>query len=1049
MLNKSQLNAVKYNDGPLLIVAGAGTGKTTVITQKIAHLIKGGLAKPEEILAVTFTDKAATEMLERVDQELDVGYSDLQISTFHAFCQRLLEHHGLEIGISNQFKLLTPTDAWLLVRRNLNKFNLDYYRPLGNPTRHIHELIKHFSKCKDELISPEEYLRYAESVKLDGDNVEFVGKEKKRSDNLTMEQFNNLTMDSLRLSEIANAYHVYNQLLLDNNCLDFGDLIYYSVKLLEKRPNVLAALRERYKYVLVDEFQDVNWAQYCLIKLLSNVIPTDPPMRRGAEGSLSNTSDFALKRDSSTSPSTRSARSGSARNDSVAHLTVVGDDDQSIYAFRGASVSNILRFKDDFPRAKEIVLTDNYRSGQEILDLAYKSIQNNNPDRLESKLKIEKNLKSELRNLKSTIEHIHCGTLEDEVAEVVKKISDIHGRGLAGWDDIAILVRANSHAGPFIAALERARIPYEFLASVGLFRQPIVLDCFNFLKAIDSYHESSAVYRLLRMPFLNFSDDDLQKLTYTADRKSISLFTALKSARELKVSSAGAAVCDLIVNCVQTGMNEARQSKPTAVLVNFLEKSGYFKYLTKEENVGNQEVIRQIRQLHKFFEELKNYEEMTPGAHVKDLVEHCQLLLESGDEGAMPQTNEANESVSVITIHKAKGLEFKYVFVVNLVEDHFPSRRRGEAMEIPLALVRESLPEGDFHIQEERRLFYVAITRAKDGLFLTSATDYGGARAKKISRFLDELGFATDKKDTTEKEGLSHITYHISHNRTETQTSGTKINYEIPSTLSYSKINSYLRCPYQYKLAYILEIPTKGSASLSFGQSMHSAMQKFYQRVIELNSVKQNSLFGMDKLEASSSMTPSNGVKAPSFDELLQIYEKSWTDDWYQDQNQREKYFQKGKDILRAFYESQEGKWTIPAALESWFKVKVGECFINGRIDRVDRLPDGGLEIIDYKTGQAKEKVVGDDKNQLLIYQLAAQSLPEYKNLGAVAKLSYFYLENNKRTEFLGDEKELDDVKEKISAAVERIKAQDFTASPGAHVCGYCDYRDICEYRRL
>ena len=975
-LNPSQLKAVKYSDGPLLIVAGAGTGKTTVITKKIAHLIESGLAKPEEILAVTFTDKAAGEMIERVDQELDAGYADLQISTFHAFCQRLLEHHGLDIGISNQFKLLTQTDAWLLVRQNLEKFNLDYYRPLGNPTRHIHELIKHFSKCKDELVSPEEYLQHAKEQQLNKDFTEEAG----------------------RLSEIANVYHVYNQLLLDNNTVDFGDLIYYAVKLLEKRPNILKSLQERFKYILVDEFQDVNWAQYYFIKLI--------------------------------------AQNG--------RLTVVGDDDQSIYAFRGASVSNILRFKQDFPKAKEVVLTENYRSGQEILDLAYKSIQNNNPDRLEAKLKIDKSLKS-LKSLKSKVEHLHFDTVLNEAEGVAKRISVIRDLpGFAGLDGIAILVRANSHAEPFITALERAGISYEFLASSGLFRQPIVLDAYNFLKAVDSYHESSAVFRLLKLPFFNFSENDLQKLTHFAKKKSISYYEALKRGQEIGLSKEGIEVCDKLVSLIHAGMQQSRIAKPAVILVDFFETSGYFKYLTHEDGVGNQNVIRQIHQLRQFFEEVKKYEETIKDANVKSFVEHCQYLMDAGEEGSMRQLEDTPDSVNILTIHRAKGLEFKYVFVVNLVEDRFPSRSRGEAIELPMELIKEQLPEGDFNIQEERRLFYVAMTRAKEGLFLTSASDYGGVRTKKISRFLAELGFAIEQNNGRDK--ISPTSYVIRPESRQKPNKQTAVSYVMPSSLSYSKINSYQRCPYQYKLAYILEIPTKGSASFSFGLTMHGTMQKFYQRVMELNSKKQDSLFGLPK---ESAVKNNGGIKVPAFQELLEIYEKTWIDDWYKNKKQREEYFAKGKKVLKVFYETQEDNWTIPAALEGWFKIKVGDCFINGRIDRIDKLSDGSLEIIDYKTGKTKEKVTGDEKNQLLIYQIAAQSLPEYKNLGAVAKLTYFYLEDNVRTEFFGKDEELKELCEKISATIDRIKTQDFTATPGPHVCGFCDFKDICEYRRL
>ncbi len=291
-LNHQQKEAVIHGTGPLLIVAGAGTGKTTVITKRIAHLISQKKAKPEEILAVTFTDKAAGEMEERVDRLLPYGYIDLWISTFHSFCERVLRDHALDIGLSTNFKLLDPTAAWLLIRQKLEEFNLDYYRPLGNQTRFIHALINHFSRCKDQGIYPQEYLEYADSLKT----------------NLT-----DLKEDpeTERLKEVAIAYHVYQRLLLESNSLDFGDLINYCLKLFQKRPLVLDRFRNKFKYILVDEFQDTNWAQYELVKILA-------------------------------SPDN--------------NLTVSADDDQSIYRFRGASYNNIIQFKKDFPNTKEVFL---------------------------------------------------------------------------------------------------------------------------------------------------------------------------------------------------------------------------------------------------------------------------------------------------------------------------------------------------------------------------------------------------------------------------------------------------------------------------------------------------------------------------------------------------------------------------------------------------------------------------------------------------------------------------------------------------------------------
>lgn len=984
-LNQSQQQAVDYTDGPLLIVAGAGTGKTTVITQKIAHLIESGQAKPEEILALTFTDKAAGEMEDRVDAMLESGYLDLQISTFHAFCQKLLEEYGLEIGLSNHFKLLTQTDAWLLVREHIYDFKLDYYRPLGNPTSHIHELLKHFSKCKDELISPEEYLDYAENAKLDKDEAEVEEKS--------------------RLTEIANAYHKYNQLLLENESLDFGDLIFYAVKLLQERKTILKKLQERFKYILIDEFQDVNWAQYELIRLLAE----------------------------------------------KSQLTVVGDDDQSIYSFRGSNVSLIMRFKEDYKKAKEIVLTENYRSAQKILDLAYKSIQHNNPERLEEKLKIDKKLVSEAGSRKPEVQHIHCSSLDEEVKTVVQKISEISDpdrsalggkkQKSADYNDIAILVRANSHVEPFMNALESAGIPYEYLASSGLYRQPVVIDCVNFFKLVDNYHESTAVFRLLRMPFLEFKESDLQKLTGSAKKKSISYYEALKRAGEFTLSQEGIKICDNLISWIHEGMKKARYEKPTAVLYHFLETSGYLKYLAHEEEQGNREVIRQIYQLREFFNLVENYEQKIPGSHVSGFMDHFNYVLESGDAGKMHQPSDTPDSVNILTVHGAKGLEYKYVFIVNLVEERFPVRRKSAGIEIPTELLKEKLPNDDFHYQEERRLFYVAITRAKEKLFLTSGEDYGGARKKKVSRFLDELDLEAKASALGQKK-LETKNLKLGNEKAKGQT--TDFVYEPPNKFSYSQINSYQRCPYQYKLAHVLKIPMKGSASFSFGNTIHNTLQKFYERVQELNSAKQDSLFGLP-----AEISVQSNIKVPSFEELIKLYEKSWIADWYKSKNQREKYFAKGKEILKIFYESQADNWTVPVALEGFFKIKVGDYLINGRIDRIDKLEDGSLEIIDYKTGKSKDKLSTDDKQQLLIYQIAAESLPQYKNIGEVGKLSFYYVNDNLKTSFIGKDKDLEALQEKLIAVIDKIKKGDFNATPGKFVCQFCDFKDICEYRAL
>ena len=380
-LNPEQKKAVAHVGRPLLIVAGAGTGKTTVVTRRIAWLINEKKVPADQILALTFTDKAAGEMEERVEALLPLGYFDMWISTFHSFGERILKEHALDIGLPTNFKLLSETEQWLLIRENLDEFELDYYKPKANPTKFIQALVKHFSRLKDENITPEEYIKFAENKKQDKDAMMNDGGEYD---------------EGVKLMEVASAYAMYQKILLDNSALDFGDLITYTIKLFKERPAILKKYQEQFKYFLVDEFQDTNYAQYDLIKMLS--LPDN-------------------------------------------NLTVVGDDDQSIYKFRGASVSNIMEFKKDYKKCEEVILVNNYRSGQKILDLSHEFVQQNDPDRLEAKLKIDKNLKAKAVK-ESEVKYIPFSTQEEEAKGVVEKIIELKNNK-NNWSDFATFLPKN------------------------------------------------------------------------------------------------------------------------------------------------------------------------------------------------------------------------------------------------------------------------------------------------------------------------------------------------------------------------------------------------------------------------------------------------------------------------------------------------------------------------------------------------------------------------------------------------------------------------------
>jgi DNA helicase II / ATP-dependent DNA helicase PcrA len=967
-LNDEQKEAVLYDKGPLLIVAGAGTGKTTVITQRIVNLIEKKLAKPEEILAVTFTEKAASEMAERVDKSLEYGYIDLWISTFHSFCERVLRDNALDIGLPPDFKILDSTSGWLLARQNLDKFDLDYYKALGNPTKFIQALISHFSHCKDQEVYPENYLEYADTLKTRDDSPE--------------------DQEVERIKEIANAYHTYQQILLENSALDFGDLINYCLKLFKKRPLILNKYREKFKYILVDEFQDTNWSQYELIKLLAAPIN---------------------------------------------NLTVCADDDQAIYRWRGASFSNIVQFDKDFPKAKKVSLIKNYRSSQNILDQSYNFIKQNDPDRLEYVSKISKKLVANTKE-EGIIKHIHTKSLDQEVGETLKKILEILKTDKdASYNDFAILVRANDSAIPFIKALERANLPYQFLASRGLYSKPVILDIISYFKLLDNYHEGTAVYRILNLPFLEISDTDIAAITQYSHKKTKSLFDALQELTLIPgISPKTHEKVSFLLGLIKKHTQLAREKSASEILLAFFNDSGYLKHLI------NENIREKIDLLNQFYKKVKSFEEATIEPTLKNFMEELNLELESGEEGKLEfDPEQGPDMIKVMTIHGAKGLEFKYVFLVNMVDKRFPTVERKDPIELPDPLIKDIKPKGDVHLQEERRLCYVAMTRAKKGLYLTSADDYGGQRKKKISRFLSEMNYKVKDDKETKSEEKTGI---LAEKPKPIDRLIDKIQPQyLPEHFSYSQLAAFEKCPLQYKFAFILKVPTRGKAVFSFGKTMHNTLYEFLKSASETKKIEQENLFG-EKI-AKKSVKKDN-----TFDMLEKLYDKNWIDEWYESQKQKDEYYKLGKKIIKEFYENFSKnppkvlKVNDALALEMPFNLKIGDNTIYGVIDRIDD-GKGGIVIIDYKTGQSKDKLDFEQKEQLLIYQIAAQEVLHLKP----QQLSYYYLEDGKFASFLGSEKELQDQKEKILEEIEKIKNSEFTATPGWQ-CQYCDFKDICNF---
>ena len=480
-LKKQQLEAVNHKSGPLRIIAGARTGKTSVITQRILRILKEEEIKSNEILALTFTEKAAAEMEERVDIEMPYGYEEMWISTFHSFCDRILKQEGIFIGLDPNYKLMTQAESYIFFRQHLFEFPLEKFPPLGNPTQFIGDILKHFSRLQDEDVSADDYLGYV--------------KEMPKSSAEEKEEYETA-------KELAETYKMYEDLKIDNSKLDFADLITTTLRLFRTRPALLKKYHERFKHVLVDEYQDTNFTQNVLVNML--VLGVEP--------------EKATKEQ---------------RKD--ANITVVGDDDQSIYKFRGAAISNILQFKEAYPTARKVVLTDNYRSKQEILDAAYKLISNNNPYRLEVTESISKKLQQakQFDNSDNPVNVVFANSAAGEDDRVAQEIVELtnHGKGKDGrytYNDIAILVRAHNHSDDFVQALRYYGVPYKFGGARGLYSRPEVLVLISFLRALVDNGDETSLFNLVSMPELSLDAREVVEILKEAKRRKSSTFEVIE-----------------------------------------------------------------------------------------------------------------------------------------------------------------------------------------------------------------------------------------------------------------------------------------------------------------------------------------------------------------------------------------------------------------------------------------------------------------------------------------------------------------------------------------
>lgn len=624
-LNDKQYEAVVNTDGPCLVIAGAGSGKTKVLTHKIAYLLEEKDVKPWNILAITFTNKAANEMKERVENLVGEAAKDMWIGTFHSICVKILRRFIDRIGFEHSFVIFDTSDQRTLIKECLKDLQID--------DKMFTDRIVQFeiSNAKNDMKEPEEY--------------EAISK------------------GDYRKEKIASVYRLYQKRLKENNAIDFDDIINYTIKIFKENEDVLDYYTNKFNYILVDEYQDTNKSQFTLIRLLA---------------------------------------------DAHGNITVVGDNDQGIYSFRGADISNILNFEKDFKGTKIIKLEQNYRCTQNILNAANSVIKNN-------EVKYKKKLWTE--NEEGSLPTFHVSDDEyDEGRYIVEEINHLRREEYYKYSDFAVLYRMNSQSRAIEEILRREDIPYKIVGGLKFYERKEIKDIIAYLRLINNTSDNLALKRIINEPKRGIGKTSLDKIQAISEQTGIPMYNIIKEADQYGLARVYANAQSFVA-AIEDLISKKDEYTITELIKHTLKETGYTKALEEENSI---EAENRIENLEEFLTVAVQFEEEAEN----DLSSFLEGITLSSDLDGM---DEEEESVTLMTLHSAKGLEFPVVFLVGMEEGIFPGYKSiGEPKEL----------------EEERRLCYVGITRAKNNLFLTCSrqrTMFGSTSCNPVSRFVKEI----------------------------------------------------------------------------------------------------------------------------------------------------------------------------------------------------------------------------------------------------------------------------------------------------------------------
>lgn len=963
-LNKAQKQAVDTIEGPVMVIAGPGTGKTSILTLRIANILKKTDTKPENILALTFTESGAYAMRKKLVSIIGTAGYKVNINTFHGFCNDVIKQYPERFPRIIGSTAIADIDQIAMMEKIVESTELELLKPYGDPFFYVRPVLSEIRNLKREAIGTEDFSVMIKKQEREFEEIPDKVHVKGAHKGKTKGEFIKLKEKIEKNKELLKLYEEYEKALFKEKFYDFEDMIIEVIKTLEKDENLLLMLQESYQYIMADEHQDANNSQNSVLRLLSN-FHNNP------------------------------------------NLFIVGDEKQAIFRFQGASLENFLYFKKLYPEAVLIHLEDNYRSTQSILDASHSLISNNVISEKDKESHKRVSLKSRSEKSLEPIHIVECQNTDSENDFLIRDIESKIKLGVK-TDEIAVLYRNNKDAFSISHALEKTGIPFRIESDDDILKDENIRKILIIFESINNLTDEEKLGKVLFIDFLGLDSIDVYKAFDQARRDKKMLIDVVKDKFED------------VFNKLSSWSNRAHNKTFIEVFEFVIRESGYL-----ENSLSSSDSLERMTTLEAFFGELKKLSGSKKEYYLKDFIEHLERVRE---HGILTKTGKGimKEGVRLMTAHKSKGLEFEYVYIVGVYDGHWGNKTKRNFFHT--TIMSDSSGDLGANMDDERRLFYVALTRARKAVYITYPRETHDGKELLPSQFISEI--SAEYKDMVLVNDISNpaskFKESVVHEHHEIRNKEYLQNLFLEQGLSVTALNNYLKCPWEYFFVNLVRLPKAQSKHQMYGTAVHETLKTFFDKYKEEQDMKKSDFIELFEFNLRKTLISPLDLK----DTL-----------------------KKGREALEGYFETYKGSWNRNLLTEYSVRgvhLKVDgaqgpfDLLLKGNLDKIEFINDREVNVVDYKTGKRKSDNKDNYIRQLTFYKLLLNLDEKKKYLMKSGELDF--IEPDDKGRYKKDVFEITDTQVEELISLVREKAQEiYSLSFWDKSCKEKD----CEYCKL